>query len=565
MDADRAVDSAKKVFIVAKALKEGKLVGRPQDADLFAQVLALPTGPLGLPDISSLSPKSVSALRAMALAVMHFEQEPIERKAPPEGLPLVDAQCMLFALFERTFEALTGASSGSVQSVAEIKERMLHRLRSGNSEAASLSNEAIAALEEFYRTNSHSMFVAAKGLGGVKTVLGGQRAFGPSALSATRISSLYCDTQLIPDPIYPFISANLQLNAAILQLAIALYEVLPLRPLVDARLFPSFEQQLEEGDATTKAGISSLTLKVVAPLLDAEIGSLEELFEFARKHEQAFLDAVLRERLFIPPGESPDSRFTAEEARKLYLDSLKGVRDGTLFQKMSEIPTGVLILNGIVERLRPQFHILENSTELSAQPLLSQPAHWHYFERCSTAEARELVNQRVLSDAAFDTLRALQDDSLTWLANVPIDGLAELRRNREHAQLRERLKKCTAQLVAAESSDLESVTKEVRHELSVLIQEQQAAITAIERKYSPKTWGVAAASGVAGLTGAVMVFMPSLSSMIGLAPPLVAGAAAVGTLGSGLIKELAARNVEKRQTRTGLLGMLATAHAQRRS
>lgn len=570
MDADRALDSAKKVFIVAKALKEGKLIGRPEDVELLAEIAALPTGPLGLPDISSLPPKSLAVARSLALALTHFQQDAAAPAKPAGQLSLADAQCELFASFERIFEALIGASSGYVQSTSEIKERLLVRVGNENSEARSVYNDEVSKLEEFYSTNAHSMFVAAKSLGGVKTVLGGQRAFGPSALSATRISSLYCDTQLIPDPVYPFVSSNLQLNAAILQLAIALWEILPLRPLVDARLpeppvlvFPSFEQQLEENDPTTMAGIEGLALKVIAPLLNAQIGSLKELFAFAAKHEDTFLDAVMHERLFVPPGESPDTRFTASEARRLYLESLEGVRDAKLFQQMSRLPTGVLLLNGVIERLRPQFHILENSNELTAQPLLSQPVHWHYFERCATAEVRELVSKRVLSDAAFDTLRALQDDSLTWLANVPIDGLAEMRRNREHSELRDRLKKCTAQLVSAEAADLESVTKEVRHELSVLIQEQQAAIKEIERKYAPKTWGLTAAGGASLLAGAVFSFMPSLSATFGLAAPIVAGAAAVGTLASGMIKELAGRHIEQRKAKAGLLGMLATAHAQR--
>lgn len=65
---------------------------------------------------------------------------------------------------------------------------------------------------------------------------GGQRTFGPSALNAVRITGLYADTQLIPDPIYPFVGSNLSLNAVHLQLAIQLFYVLRLRPLVEAEL-----------------------------------------------------------------------------------------------------------------------------------------------------------------------------------------------------------------------------------------------------------------------------------------------------------------------------------------
>lgn len=43
----------------------------------------------------------------------------------------------------------------------------------------------------------------------------------------------------------------------------------------------------------------------------------------------------------------------------------------------------------------------------------------------------------------------------------------------EHSELREHLKKITAQLTSAEAPELEAVVREVRHGLAVLIQEQK--------------------------------------------------------------------------------------------
>ncbi len=88
-------------------------------------------------------------------------------------------------------------------------------LRLGNSPSAAWdsTNEAAGAVEQFYNANSAAMFTAAKSIGGVKVVREGQRTFGPSALSATRIAGLYCDTQLILDPVFPFFAAQLHLNA----------------------------------------------------------------------------------------------------------------------------------------------------------------------------------------------------------------------------------------------------------------------------------------------------------------------------------------------------------------
>ena len=240
---------------------------------------------------------------------------------------------------------------------------MLDRVRSRNHDIFDDFNATAGELERFYLQNSMPMFRIAKSLGGVKVVTGGQRRYGPSALAATRVAGLYCDTQLIPDPVYPFFSGNLHLNAMHLQLAIVLFYILPLRPLVDARLpeppilvFPSFEENLEEKDAITQSGIALLTVKVVAPACDAKLKTIEELFEFARKHEDLFLDAISRERLFVPPGGDPKSTGTAQEAASIYLRELKGIRSDEVLSAMERLPCGVLVLNGILERLRPLYH-----------------------------------------------------------------------------------------------------------------------------------------------------------------------------------------------------------------
>ncbi|AGR71146.1 MULTISPECIES: hypothetical protein [Burkholderia] len=567
MDIDRGIDSAQKAEKVLDALESGKLKLRPQDRFWADQLRVLPRGITGLLNISKLTPDALAIIRATALALTHLEQA--EKKVDDESpLPILDAQCMLFRLYEELFVALTGVPSGKVGSEQEIKSRMLARFGDGNIAHFDEINAAAGELEQFYRENSASMFRAGKSLGGIKVVSGGQRRYGPSALSATRIAGLYCDTQLIPDPVWPFFAENLHLNALHLQLAIALFYILPLRPLVDARLsvppilvFPSFEERLEANDAMTQAGIASLAVKVIVPACNANMSTIDELFEYVKKYEQPFLDAITRERLFVPPGVEPTAVGTAEEAAAIYLQELKGVRDQEMLGKMEKLPRGVLVLNGILERLRPQYHLAENAEELNSQPMLSTPVHWYYFELCAQAEARELIKQQVLSREAFDILRALQDDSLTWLGNVPIAGLVELRERMEHAELREQLKKITTQLTAAGPAELEAVAREVRHGLDLLIQRQKKAIKDIEDKYSPKYWAAGTGSVIGIAAGASMFFMPALAAAAGVSAPIASVVGAIGGGGIAMAKDAVGQFVEKRRARKSMLGILATARA----
>ena len=317
MDKEYALDTAQKITAVIEALKSGMLKIRQVDEAWARELLAAPRGPTGLFDISKLSSHAVGTARATALGLQHFAQQREDAPADAARDPS-EAQCQLFHFFSNLFEALTGAPPEVVDSVDEVRDRMLDRVRHDSAAFASSVDSSTSELFDFYRSEASALFNVAKRLGGMKAVLGGQRQFGISALESTRISGLYLDTQLIPDPVYPFLTGNLHLNAAKLQLAHVLYYILALRPLVDARLpeplifvFPSFEENLEERDAITQAGIADLLLKLVTPICKAPLANVEELYDYARREEASFLAEAMKNRLFVPPGGSPISLHTS--------------------------------------------------------------------------------------------------------------------------------------------------------------------------------------------------------------------------------------------------------------
>lgn len=560
---------AQHILNVTAALKAGKLHVRPEDAAVVAELMTAPRGITGNVDTSKLSDQAKSFARVTGMAVRYFNTQGSgapQGDGKPCAHPVADLQVRLFELYSHLFTALTGTGLASVADLNELQQRMIARVRDNRFEFQDRVNSATDALQEFYQSNAQLLFRTAKSFGGVKLVSGGQRAFGSSALTATRISGLYADTQLIPDPVYPYFSGNLQLNAEMLQLARNLFHILQLRPLIDARLpippvyvFPSFEVEFESRDAVTLQGISDLAHRIIAPVCDGTFSSLEEINEYARRHPAKFVDAVMAARLFVPPGSSPDERMSGDEAVNRYLQELDGVRDKKLLEQMRKVPAPALLMNGIIERLRPQFHLFENAMELDAQPLLSQHAHWHYYEKCAHATATELVRKKVLSEQSFQTIRALQDDSLGWLATIPVEGLVELARNQEQKVLRKELKEYTAQLVSAGPAELNEVVREVDHALADLIQRQQKALRDIEDKYAPKKWGVYAGGVLAAGAAATAVMYPSLAHGLGLTIPVVGlgAAAAGGAVGFG--KEKAGEVWEKQRASKTMLGMFASA------
>lgn len=555
------LDTATKVTTTRLALESGKLQLPP---DVAKELLAAPRTPLGLVDISKLSKSAIMLGRSAGMAASFMQQQgPTSAR---KELDPAESQVELFRLFGLMFAALVGVSADLVQDYDNVRTRVIWRAEHEGQSFARSFNAATEELVEFYKERAGEIFRQAKQIGGVKAVAGGQRYFGHAGLEATRIAGLYLDTQAIPDPIYPFLTADLRLNALHLQLALQLYHVLQLQPLIDARLpvppvflFPSFEQALEKGDPITMAGLEALTLKVVAPVCEGSFFSVKELFEYANRHGAKFLPAAMRAGLFVPQGADPGAVTDWKSALEINFSELKGQRDAKTLAMLESMAPGVALLMGVMERLGPQYHLMENATELGAQPLMALPVQWHYFELCSRATARELVNDKVLSETSFTTLRALQDDSVSWLANIPIAGLLDLRRNMEGIAFREELEKCTAQLAAAGPPNLDEVVREVNHALASLIQRHAKGMEDLRSKCWPKLVGVAASAALGAAGGASFAFLPSLAVAASVSAPVgtVLGALAGGAL--NVVKEIATTKAEGHQARRSLLGMLAKA------
>ncbi|HCF4205412.1 TPA: hypothetical protein NID94_004458 [Pseudomonas aeruginosa] len=558
-------DTAQRLLDTWKAIREGKLKFPPSLQSQADELLSAPLTVAGLVDTKGMSRETVMMAKSFGAALSMEREETLKGQVHQPTTSMNEIQAELFDLFSSLFSALTCRSVDLVRDVDEIKQRMLWRIKYQPDIFANTVNDATEELSEFYNRYSVRFYQHAKSLGGMRLVTGGQRQFGPSALNAVRITGLYADTQLIPDPIFPFISSDLNLNAVHLQLAIQLFQILQLRPLVDAKLpvpaifiFPSFEEVLEHNDAHTKLGLEQLAIRLISPICQGDIQSLEELFEYSRRQETAFLDALMPSGLFIPPGGEPGIQLSASEAASQYLKELEGTRSSQILDKMKHAPTGPLLLNGVLERLRPQYHLLENSSELGAQALLSQPVHWHYFEKIAQANATDLRSKNIISDQALQTLHAVQDDSLSWLADIPVTTLAQLISNNEHRWLRDELNKYTSQLASAGPIETNDMIREVNHGLASLVQRQRKNLKDIELKYAPKKAAVLAGGIIGAGLVASAVMLPLLSPLLAVGVPTVALAGAASGALIGFSKEKVGEFVEKQHAGKSMLGVLAT-------
>jgi hypothetical protein len=466
----------------------------------------------------------------------------------------IQLQRQYFDLLEDLFTAATGEAAGAVPADA-IRDLMIDRLRYDSESFRQEVNDVADRLQEFYQQNTNAMFDAAKAIGGVKLVLGGGSGFGDSHEAAVRKMLLYCDAVLIPDPIARFFEADRFDQAIDLQMAQDAHRLLKLRPLVFAELnnpallvFPSLERLLEDHDVATQTGIEHLIVTVVNDSCGVSLGSLADVFSYARKREQEFFAGAAGARLLIAPGAEIADAGDPKRMVEVYLQGLQGRRDPDYLAKLQAERAGVIGATLLSERLSRQFHLLDNARSFGGQPILTAPAQWHYYELAARAEVEQLVRENVISSAAFTTLRSIQDPKLNWLGDIPADLIAELLQKGENREFRSRLQGFTQQLHSVVPAELESTTREVIFGINALIAAHQQEILAIQRRYAPKYKNTL----LMGIVSAVC-FLPALAPLTGPVVPLLAG----GGVAVNYVREKLQERADKRQARSSLLGVLA--------
>ncbi|MDM0015253.1 hypothetical protein QTH87_22615 [Variovorax sp. J22P168] len=566
-----AHEAARRATLIADSIRAGTLVVHGADHAWAKELVSAPRGPTGLVLVWALTAPTARAAAAAYEYVDTQQASTPSASEPPanESFDALAAQTELFHLFGRLFSALTGTAP-EYTTFEQIDRRMRELSISDHVTLARAVNKAVDELLAFYKGNDLNLVRAATSFGGMKSVVGGQRQFSAASLSGVRTAGLYVDTQLIADPVHSILTESRDLIAPHVQLAHTLYHLLALEPLVNAGLktpvvfvFPSFEKSFERHDVVTKVWLAELGLKVLAPACAGTMGSIDDVASYVRGHEEAFLQAAMQKRLFVPLGGDPSATYRWQDAISLHLANLKGHEHPDRWTEMTRMPPAALVLMDTISRIRPVFHLLANAQGRQAQPLLVSPVQWHYFDMCSKALARDLVNEQVLPKHALSTLRALQDDSLGWLSNIPVAGLVELRTNMEHTMFREELKKFTAQLAAADLMSLDAVVRELNHGLKTMVDRQKKAIRDLQDKYAPKTWGAGVGMLGGAAAGAALLFMPTLAAALGQSASVVPLVAAVGAGGLALAKEKTEERVEQRRANRTMLGMLATAYGTR--
>jgi hypothetical protein len=416
-------------------------------------------------------------------------------------------------------------------------------------------------LMDFYNRDTTRTFIQAQQCGGLKLVLGGNSRFGESQFDAVRKMLLYADTILIPDPILPWVEVQRpEEEFRDVRLLEAVFQILPLKPLVDADLqypavviFGSFEKSLEATDLVTQRGALDLQIQVLSFKLGHKFESLQDVTVYVKQNGDTFLEEVERNALFMGPGTKGTPKNLKQEI-EAYLDFIRTWRSPQFVQRSESLSPAELVLQGICERINPQWHLMENAEELHAHPMLCLNAHWYYFKLCAEVFEGRLVQADLLQPQTMAIIQALQQPSLRWLGNVPVEALVDLRCQGENEEFRKRLSEFTTALHESRLEDLDRVASEIARGIQSLLAEHQHKVQLIEDKYkylyedtATKAWTTAGA-----------LLLPVLAPMISPLIPPVTGAAALGLAGK-YVRDKLGEIREKKQLSKSLTGVLASA------
>jgi hypothetical protein len=469
---------------------------------------------------------------------------------------LVARQRRLFTILEEFFQRATGdnvmkfAARGPFAAV--VRER-----------AESIATRGFQAFQWFednvrplYTETWQEVFQAARALGGMKLVLGGSSRFSSSHLGSVRKMLLYADSILIPDPILPWLESERKeerfRSALLLEQA---FWLLQLKPFIDSDLpypavivFPSWEKQLEDKDPITQQRLFDLTTSVIGHHIGKGFNSFDELKQFALKQSHEFVEGVDQSRLLWAPGANSSEPLVEGIARYWRYKEEWGSTEH--LQELRKIPEPLIIINAIMERIAPQYHVLENAEELAAQPMMTIPAQWHYHEMISRSFEGGLVEKGALSVETVAILRSLNHVSSEWLGNVPTPALVELRRNNENERFRKALAEHTSQLHESTLADLDFVAAQVGRGMASLISEHRKEVAKIAEQYQLNYSKILAG----GIVTAAALFAPALAPFVGgLHAPL----AIAGSYAHSKRQEL----LEKGRSLRSLTGVLAVADA----
>ncbi|MBI9089897.1 MAG: hypothetical protein JEZ12_11830 [Desulfobacterium sp.] len=448
---------------------------------------------------------------------------------------LIIYQDRYFEILTEFFISVTGClplTFSSLDKFPESIRRMSKTLRN-NPKQAEKSFYAFSDLEvnlkKLYSEEGKKAFSSAKNIDACKLNLGGSSRFLQTQLNATRRSLLYSDTVLIPDPVMPWLEKKRdeeKFNHVIpLQMV---FFILHLSDLIDSNfdippffIFPSFEKTLEEHDPQTQKNISQLITDVFSHYVDSGITHPQDIMEFATIKPEEYIQKIGVSKLFVSPGSEPGE--SVKDALVNYKAEMRQWRSDEWCEKLFSNGDISVVTNAIIERIIPNYHLLENADELRSHPFLCVDAQAHYYHLIAKMKNTVVANTASFDPSTAAILQSLTSQRLDYLANINDSQIIELRKTNENVEFRRKLRDLINSLPDTKLEDLGYVAAEVCSHIERAISKHEKQVSVFKNKYKAKhSYTALIAGGTLGVT-MFPVLAPFISALLPLGLTTTAG------------------------------------------
>ncbi len=287
--------------------------------------------------------------------------------------------------------------------------------------------------------------------------------------NAIKVAALFSDVILLPDPVLPWFAEEKKHEkfkmANILKEVFALLKLKKLSELdytTPLLLVIPLQEEVYEPEKIvgpiTQAKYEVLVADFFHTFVNRGINSYAGAIEYAEKKQDDFLEKADENKLFVPPGHPPG--LPLKTAISKFKEDIREKRNKAEADVICGMSDQQLVLEGILESLWPQIHLIENLDRFHCAPLIAIETISHYACLCSKANREKLVDSAVLSDETNKFAQMIESHRFEFVAEFTIDSLIEMRKSSSFAKLREKMLLAANRLHRCKFYELNKTTAE---------------------------------------------------------------------------------------------------------
>lgn len=504
MDDEKKLEIHARVMAVKRDLEQDKLrfANEQLSSDFFDSWEKIRYGDDGIVDPDTVDGR----IRAMGMVILYHHQR-LEAK---QAISQLEIQKMYFEILEANFGSFYEAMIEHGLTPHDVAESFLSDQNRKEVTIKALP-DFFEALTSFWEAVYFSSWVHEEETEHSKAIFGGAIFPDDSTNIASQLG-LYFDTIVVFDPLSKVRTLMFQLGPekACFDTIVYALRLLEFKPLILAELDPPILIVMPEKiyhDVDYRPYLDSVSIKSTTKLL-SEI--FKQPFENEDSAHEFLKDFDTAEKILKATKKQDYIIFEKDDPRPLDVQLQDYIK--TYSSTFDIHHPGEALFLYLKSRMMQAEVVLDYSTDFHGTPLIQAPVSWDYFNFLLEVDA---VRGKA-TDKLHITKALSQTDSkdMSWLGNIPMGSLVELRRAGATDEIKEIINKDIQTLLDMDSSNFEKTTNQVFSNLEAAFVDHQKRLKEIDEKFLKKFGLNLAGTLVSGAIHLAAAHLPPLVTTI---------------------------------------------------